>query len=200
MLTATGKAFNLGHPQATDICLDDLAHQLALINRFNGATGRPYSVAEHSLLVVDILETELGMTDPSGLLAGLMHDAHEIYFGDVISPVKHYLGDTAQVLEWSLQGKVQERYGLRTASRGHHDEINRADLIALATERRDLLPPHPMPWPILNGIEPARWADLQSTERSAVPWQYWRKAFAAKFHVLNMARVKLIGATGPIDQ
>jgi uncharacterized protein len=200
MLTAHGRPFNLGSPRADEIWLEDIAHQLAMINRFNGATTRPYSVAEHCILVSQILETELGVTDPHAQLAALMHDAHEIYFGDVISPVKHYMGEGAQVLEWSLMAKVQERYGLKTANRAHHDEIRRADLIALATERRDLMHPLAPPFPVLAGIDPVGWADLTSPSRATQTWQQWRAAFTARFTELNTRRAQLIGANEAIPE
>jgi len=192
ILTATGVPFRIGRAHAADVKLADVAHHLALINRFCGAASRPYSVAEHSLLVAEICERELGMSDPSGLLAALMHDAHEAYFGDISTPVKQHLGEEARVLEWSLERAVQERYGLRTANAGYHDQLRRADRMALATERRDLMPAHPTPWAVLHGIEPVGWIDLR--QRAGMGWQDWRDAFMARFHELNLARAIRAGA------
>ena len=71
-----------------DIDLVDIAHGLALTNRWNGATGQAVSVAWHSL-VVSALASE---TDPAAALHGLMHDAAEAYTGDWTQPYKLHLG------------------------------------------------------------------------------------------------------------
>jgi hypothetical protein len=191
MLTATGTAFELGRPRKDAVQLDDIAHHLALINRFNGATPRPYSVAEHSLLVAEIFERQLGMTNPVARLAALLHDAHEAYLGDLISPVKGHLGQESRVLEASLERAVQERYGLRTAAAAYRQQIRDADLIALATERRDLMPPHPGHWPVLDGIEPVEWINLN--DQAQFTWQDWRRTFTDLFNELNYARAVQMG-------
>jgi len=73
---------------AADIDLADIAHGLALTNRWNGATAEAVSVAWHSL-VVSALASE---TDPAAALHGLMHDAAEAYTGDWTRPYKLHLG------------------------------------------------------------------------------------------------------------
>lgn len=189
MITTTGRQFFIAQPEPDAICIDDIAHQLALSNRFNGATYRPYSVAEHSLLVAEIAERDLGLRDPCGVLAALMHDAHEAYFGDVISPVKAALGEAGRFVESRLERAVQRRYGLITPTTAYRELIRRADLMALATERRDLTAPHSTPWSMLTGIEPAGWVNLH--DRDAFDWRDWRQAFADRFHELNFRRVQL---------
>jgi 5'-deoxynucleotidase YfbR-like HD superfamily hydrolase len=191
MLTATGTAFELGRPRADDVQLADIAHQLALINRFNGATTRPYSVAEHSLLVAEIFERHLGMNNPVARLAALMHDAHECYLGDITTPVKRHLGSGCQVLEASLERAVQDRYGLRTAAAAYRQQIRDADLIARATERRDLMPPTHRHWPELDGIEPVEWINLN--DQAKFTWQDWRRTFTDLFNELNFARALQMG-------
>jgi 5'-deoxynucleotidase YfbR-like HD superfamily hydrolase len=194
MLTATGTAFELGRPRKDDVQLDDIAHHLALINRFNGATTRPYSVAEHSLLVAEIFERQLGMANPVARLAALMHDAHECYLGDITTPVKRHLGEECHVLEASLERTVQERYGLRTAAAAYRHQIRDADLIALATERRDLMPPTHRAWAVLEGIEPVEWINLN--DQAQFTWQDWRRTFTDLFNELNYERVELMGQKG----
>jgi len=191
MLTASGVAFSLGRPRAADVNLDDIAYHLSGINRFNHATSRCYSVAEHSLLVSEICERDLGITDPAALLAALMHDAHEAYLGDILHPVKQLLGEKLQVLEWSLEQAVQQRYGLLTANRAYHTQIKLADLMALATERRDLMHGHPAAWAVLNGIEPVTWIDLR--DREGMDDDDWCRAFKARFSELNYARALRMG-------
>ena len=168
MTTISGVMFDVVNPNHELVTALDIAHHLSLINRFNGATWRPYSVAEHSLLVLEIAERELRVTDPSALLACFMHDGHEAYFGDVISPVKHELGAPASIMELRLARTVQRRFGLITASTAYEDVIRRADLMALATERRDLVSPHRGMWSVLTGIEPVTWVDLR--DRADMDW------------------------------
>lgn len=190
MLTATGKAFSLGRPHAGDVTITDISHHLALINRFNGATRRPYSVAEHSLFVAEIAEREFALRDPFAVMAALMHDAHEAYLGDIIAPAKAHIA--CDVFESSLARIVQDRYGLRVATAAHRDVIRRADLIALATERRDLMPSHPEPWPVLRDVRPVEWIHLD--DRDGRNWTDWRSAFAERFHALNLARAHVMAS------
>lgn len=83
--TLSRRGFDLVDPRASDLCIEEIAHALSLTNRFGGHTPRPYSVAEHSLRVVDWLR---GRALPRTLLAGLLHDCAEAYVGDVVKPLK----------------------------------------------------------------------------------------------------------------
>ena len=141
MITATGATVDLRFVAHDTISLLDIAHHLAQINRFTGACIRPYSVAEHSLLVCDILEREGCVTDPSILQAALMHDAHEAYVSDLSSPLKQLLGEAWAIEELRVQSAVLRRFGLITSYSAARDAITWADLTALVTEKRDLLPP-----------------------------------------------------------
>lgn len=87
--TASGAYVNLQNPLAEMIRLDDIAWQLATTNRYLGAASRPISVAEHALLVASRL-ADLG-APPETVLAGLHHDDHEAYMGDIVRAVKTYL-------------------------------------------------------------------------------------------------------------
>lgn len=77
--TFTGKVVNPLHLRSEDICIEDIAHALALCNRFAGHTIAPISVAQHSVYVAKL----------SGSLQGLLHDASEAYLGDVTKWLKH---------------------------------------------------------------------------------------------------------------
>jgi hypothetical protein len=79
--TVSGKVINLIDPDPSLIDIEDIAHHLALINRYNGATRVPYSVAQHSVYVAQI----------TGNLEGLLHDAKEYAIGDMTTPVKNAL-------------------------------------------------------------------------------------------------------------
>ena len=89
ILTAHGHEVDLAYTRPNLITLPDVAHALGQINRFNGHCRRPYSVAEHSLLVLDIIEHLFAPANVHCRLAALLHDAHEAYVGDMSSPVKH---------------------------------------------------------------------------------------------------------------
>src|SRR4051812_2148358 len=80
ILTYTGKHVNPFDLKPDDICIEDIAHALALCNRFAGHTKRPMSVAQHSVYVSRLC--------PNYRLAGLLHDASEAYLGDVTKWVK----------------------------------------------------------------------------------------------------------------
>lgn len=190
--TLTGRSYNLDDPRPSDIVLPDIAHALARINRYQGATIRAYSVAEHSLLVAEICERELqisiGTPACHGLLAALMHDAHECYVGDISTPVKRAIGGAWYPFERKHENAVRSAFALHVAARTHHEAIKRADLIALATERAQLMHPHAEPWVCLQGIEPVTWIDLLSRDRWDMKARDWQQAFADRVDELDYAR------------
>lgn len=185
MLTATGACIDLRFIAQDAIRIEDIAHHLAQLNRFTGAATRPYSVAEHSLLVVEILE-HMGHTSPTVLLAGLLHDAHEAYTSDLSTPMKQAVGSGWHAVETQVEHAVQMQFAVVAATRANADLIKRADLTALSTERAQLLPPDGPEWPCTRMHPPADWVDLQS--RAAFTWQDWRQAFIDRFLELNAAR------------
>ncbi len=87
MRTFTGRYVCPLRLRARDIDIRDIAHHLALINRYTGATPEPYSVAQHSVWVSIHLRQNGASYELA--LAGLLHDAAEAYFNDLASPVKH---------------------------------------------------------------------------------------------------------------
>ena len=184
MLTATGAAFNLKRVHEADISALDIAHSLSQTNRFNGHACRPYSVAEHSLLVADLLERQFGVRDSAALLAALLHDGHEAYTGDVPTPIKQILGWVWHDFEQPLENHVLHRFGVLRAARDYGSLIKRCDLIALATERRDLLPPGGQAWPVLEGVEPCD-TNLREGSRAAYTWTDWRDLFIERFGELH---------------
>lgn len=87
--THSGKKIDLFHIRKNDFTIDDIAIGLSHTIRFSGQIGEPYNVAQHSILVSDILMDVTN--DPSIALAGLMHDAVESYTFDCPTPIKEYL-------------------------------------------------------------------------------------------------------------
>ena len=102
-----------------------------------------YSVAQHSLIVA-------GLVPPHLRLAALLHDAAEAYLGDMVKPLKVLLPEFA-VLEDKVSAIIAATYGLDFSD---YAPIKRADLIALATEKRDLMPHSAERWAYLDGIAP----------------------------------------------
>jgi hypothetical protein len=163
-----------------------VAHSLSLINRFNGHTCRPYSVAEHSLLVCELVEQAGHGVHLQ--LAALVHDAHEYIVGDVATPLKPYMTGW-YALEHAGSESLRACMGYRAVSPKDAAAIKRADLIALATEKRDLLPKptaSSQPWPCLEGVEPSHRHNLMALNRTvpAANWEHWRDTFLDKYHEL----------------
>lgn len=193
MITAHAHEVDLRHPRPGALTAAVVAHHLAQINRFVGACRRPYSVAEHSLLVSYILEQQ-----GHGImiqLAGLLHDAHEAWIGDATTPVKQMLGAAWGALELPWAHHVRRAFGVVTAFAAHGAKVKRADMIALATERRDLLtmPADALPWGCLDGVEPLPEVDLMEPGRAGMAWHEWRDAFAARLEELEYARFEALG-------
>ena len=110
----SGRRLDLLNPTPMDIEIEDIAHGLAFVARWNGQTfgDWPYSVAEHSLLVERIftrLQPEATMTEQ---LAALLHDAPEYVIGDMISPVKGAIGPAYRDLDARLTTAIHQRFGL----------------------------------------------------------------------------------------
>ena len=86
----SGRRLDLLDPSPLDVEIEDIAHGLAFVARWNGQTRgeHPYSVAEHSLLVEELFGRIVPRAEPRWRLAALLHDAPEYVIGDMISPVK----------------------------------------------------------------------------------------------------------------
>ena len=154
ILTRNGVRFSLTAPRPEMVRLDDIAFVLSHVNRFAGHAGA-YSVAEHSVRAAGFGKT----TREKAYL--LLHDAHEAYIGDLSSPLKNEIGrDTVRTIAWCLDSVIHERFGLPwPRSKRVEGLVNRADLVMLATERRDLMPEGPpwdieLPTPLRRVIEP----------------------------------------------
>ena len=90
----SGRRLDLLDPSALDIEIEDIAHGLARVARWNGQTtgDHPFSVAQHSVVVEEIAAHLQRGLDPRWRLAALLHDAPEYVIGDMISPFKAALG------------------------------------------------------------------------------------------------------------
>lgn len=110
----SGRRLDLLDPTPVDIEIEDIAHGLAFVARWNGQTrgDYPYSVAEHSLLVEQIFSRIAPDAAAKWQLAALLHDAPEYVIGDMISPVKAAVGPGYGALDERLAAAVHLRFGL----------------------------------------------------------------------------------------
>ncbi len=110
----SGRRLDLLDPTPVDIEIEDIAHGLAFVARWNGQTmgDYAYSVAEHSLLVEDIFGRLVPKAEPKWKLAALLHDAPEYVIGDMISPVKAAVGPGYSALDDRLTAAIHIRFGL----------------------------------------------------------------------------------------
>jgi 5'-deoxynucleotidase YfbR-like HD superfamily hydrolase len=110
----SGRRLDLLDPSPVDVEIEDIAHGLAFVARWNGQTRGdwPYSVAEHSLLVERLLPRIRPGATAADRLTALLHDAPEYVIGDMISPVKAAVGPAYAALDARLQAAVHIRFGL----------------------------------------------------------------------------------------
>jgi 5'-deoxynucleotidase YfbR-like HD superfamily hydrolase len=110
----SGRRLDLLDPSPLDVELEDIAHGLARVARWNGQTKGPhiFSVAQHSLLVEALARSKVPRLDRNGRLAALLHDAPEYVIGDMISPFKAVIGDSYKAVEHRLLAAIHLRFGL----------------------------------------------------------------------------------------
>lgn len=110
----SGRRLDLLDPTPMDIEIEDIAHGLAFVARWNGQTRGDfaYSVAEHSLLVEQIFAAMNPRLDHNWRLAAILHDAPEYVIGDMISPVKAAIGPGYEGLDDRLMAAIHIRFGL----------------------------------------------------------------------------------------
>jgi hypothetical protein len=145
ILLPSGFILDLLAPDATGLPITDIALCLASQPRWGGAARPWYSVAEHSVMVSRLVPESLAY-------AALMHDCEE-FLGDWPSPVKVMLGrDYVEQHMRPVKDALRRRFGF-------HDGdplIKHADLVCMATELRDLLPPAWMEWGHLPPPDPKK--------------------------------------------
>ena len=110
----SGRRLDLLDPSALDIEIEDIAHGLARVARWNGQTvgAHIYSVAQHCLLVETLARVKAPRLDRGRRLAVLLHDAPEYVIGDMISPFKAVIGDAYKAVEHRLLTAIHRRFGL----------------------------------------------------------------------------------------
>ena len=161
--TKCGVKFCLTSPRPSDVRTLDIAWALSRINRFGGHTQRPYSVAEHSVLVSKLVA-------PEHRVAALLHDAAEAYIGDIVGPLKAMLPEIASI-EQRIHEAVCARFGV---SAEIPEVVHEADRVALATEATQLLAAG-LTWdcgaePLNSPLTEMTWSEARD---------YWLRSLAA---------------------
>src|SRR5918993_1687832 len=110
----SGRRLDLLDPSPLDIEIEDIAHGLARVARWNGQTvgAHIFSVAQHTLLVEAVLRAQVPRADHRLRLMVMLHDAPEYVIGDMISPFKAVIGGSYKVVEARLLAAIHLRFGL----------------------------------------------------------------------------------------
>jgi 5'-deoxynucleotidase YfbR-like HD superfamily hydrolase len=174
----SGRRLDLLDPSPIDVELDDIAHGLARVARWNGQTigAHIFSVAQHSLLVEAIADHLNPDMSRAWRLAVLLHDAPEYVIGDIISPFKAVIGDAYKAVEGRLLAAIHIHYGLPPEPSAILKRfIKRADRQAAYLEATKLAGfareeaikffgrPEPLPRSIQAYLEP--WPVMEAQER-----------------------------------
>lgn len=149
----SGTYLDLADPDCSKIAPIDIASGLRQL-RFAGQTPRPYTIAQHSLLVLRLVEPVAAQISRESGMAmcrcALLHDAAEAFIHDVTRPLKALLPDY-RAIEQLFEDRLNTHLGV-VWNKPRREIIKRADLQALAIERRELFGCRD-PWPVLEGIE-----------------------------------------------
>lgn len=145
ILTHSGIEFHLNDPKPGLVQLGDIAHNLARIRRFNGATSANCSVALHSVIISHLVPQRYKV-------GAFLHDAAEAYIGDIIGPVKWMLGEPIKRIENKILEVIFDRFNVSPVYMSS-STIKHADLSCLRYERDNFMPSCDRGWEILVGTE-----------------------------------------------
>jgi uncharacterized protein len=137
----SGRRLDLLNPSPLDIEIEDIAHGLARVARWNGQThgDHAFSVAQHCVVVEQIAGHVNPRLDRAARLAALLHDAPEYVVGDMISPFKAALGVDYKAFELRLLSAIHIRFGLKPAvDEKLAVEIKKADRVSAYLEATQL--------------------------------------------------------------
>jgi len=175
--TVSGRLVDLAAPAPALIRIRDIAHHLALINRFGGATPLPYSVAQHSVVVARIAEQV--SDEPLLALQALLHDAPEYVTGDITTPMQMALGagrEDYKRVDSAVLAVIHVGLGVPLPDAQAAKTIRYADMKAFATEWRDMMTgqcPVDHGLPVTFGIKP-------------IPWHMAEEKFLKEYDRLSM--------------
>lgn len=158
MQTFTGRQFYPMAPRPEDVDILDIAHSLSMQCRYNGHISRFYSVAEHCVLMSQVIEPEFA-------LWALLHDATEAYVGDMVRPLKLNMPEY-RAAEDRVEAAIAERFGLALPMPKRVKEI---DTRILWNERTVLFPPTDHVWSTDGEPLPVQ---IQAWGPAVAKWEY----------------------------
>ncbi len=181
----SGRRLDLAHPSPMDVEIEDIAHGLARVARWNGQTKgqNAFSVAEHSVIVEQICRKLDPTMSAKHRLMALLHDSPEYVIGDMISPFKALLGEGYKDIEGRLQEAIHIRFELPPVTPVRlKKQIKKADLICAWFEATQLAG---FDEAEANRffVAPPEGVRLRLTPKSATDAQ---AAFLARFHEITM--------------
>ncbi|CUW37161.1 conserved protein of unknown function [Magnetospirillum sp. XM-1] len=133
----SGRRLDILDPSPLDIEIEDIALGLSRLARWNGQTHgeHGYSVAQHSILVTELVATDQPTAPIHCLLAALLHDGPEFVTSDLVTPFKRAIGQAYVELETRMAAAIHSAFGLpATLPHEWSDAVNRADRLAAFLE------------------------------------------------------------------
>jgi 5'-deoxynucleotidase YfbR-like HD superfamily hydrolase len=185
----SGRRLDLLDPSPLDIEIEDIAHGLARVARWNGQThgAHIFSVAQHTLLVEAVLRAESPRVDRRVRLAVLLHDGPEYVVGDMISPFKAVIGGAYKAVEKRLLAAIHVRFGLPAVLPNElTTQIKAADAGAAYLEATKLAGFKEAEARRFFGREPALPADTVREFLTPWPAQRAERRFLARFNALRL--------------
>lgn len=174
--TLKGRPFDLQRPQPDMFDIEEIATALSHTCRFAGQIPVFYSVAQHSVHVMQLVRPPLRRR-------ALLHDAREAFVGDMVGPFLRLIGSHTRIVDFYLQQIDEEcgrAFGVNLLP--IHPEVHRADMQMLIAERRDLKPN----LPLANGGWGSHLPSFEDVAHIArvTPWtpEYARTVFLEAFH------------------
>ncbi|MDR3465323.1 MAG: HD family hydrolase [Xanthobacteraceae bacterium] len=183
----SGRRLDLLDPSPLDIEIEDIAHGLARVARWNGQThgAHIFSVAQHTLLVEAVLRARRPRIDHRIRLAAMLHDAPEYVIGDMISPFKAVIGGSYKQIEKRLLAAIHIRFGLPAALSAEIEaEIKLADMGAAYLEATRLAGFAEAEARRLFGINPNLPTSTEATYLTPWPAGKAEKLFLSRFKTL----------------
>ena len=144
--TYTGRKIRPLNPRVEDIHLEDIAHALSQICRFTGHTKHFWSVAQHSLLVHNLIVEQYPNASVDIRLQALLHDASEAYLCDIASPIKQHMPQYKED-EKRMEAVIADRFNL---SHPWDRRVKQADVVSLCIEARELMPSKGADWEVFD--------------------------------------------------
>lgn len=168
LVLSQGFVLDLASPDATGMPVEVIAKSLSVQPRWCGASETNLTVAQHSVMVSKLVPPEFAY-------AGLMHDCEEAILGDWPTPIKELLGrDYLKEKLAPIKSELRRWFGFDEDV----PEVKHADLVCMATELRDVMPPHWMEW----GHLPAPHHDKISPESPERAFQMFMERYEEVKH------------------